>query len=108
MVLDTNIYLHMPPSAYEGRRFLVLLEPMLAPSETNARIYGIRLRHRGLARGPARRQRADGPDPAHLPSLHHRAAGVLTGERGGAPVSLLKPVQDAPLEFIYKSDARRC
>jgi len=39
MILNTNIYLRLPVSSYDGRRFLVLLEPMLAPSTTNARIY---------------------------------------------------------------------
>ena len=39
MILNTNIYLRLPVSSYDGRRFLVLLEPMLAPSSTNARIY---------------------------------------------------------------------
>ncbi len=40
MLLGTNIYLHQPVSSYDGRRFLVLLEPMLSPAITNARIYG--------------------------------------------------------------------
>ncbi len=40
MILDTNIYLHQPVSTYDGRRFLVLLEPMLSPNLTNARVYG--------------------------------------------------------------------
>ncbi len=40
MLLSTNIYLHQPVSSYDGRRFLVLLEPMLSPAVTNARIYG--------------------------------------------------------------------
>jgi len=39
MVLDTNIYLHLPVSSDEGRRFLVLLEPMLAPQETSAHLW---------------------------------------------------------------------
>ncbi|HTC76469.1 MAG TPA: hypothetical protein VK684_12895, partial [Edaphobacter sp.] len=39
MILNTNIYLRLPVSSYDGRRFMVLLEPMLAPSATNARIY---------------------------------------------------------------------
>ena len=38
MILNTNVYLHQPASGYDGRRFLVLLEPMLAPSSTNARL----------------------------------------------------------------------
>jgi len=40
MVLNTNLFLHMPTSSYDGRRFMVELEPMLPPSQTNARIYG--------------------------------------------------------------------
>ena len=40
MILDTNIYLKMPASGYDGRRFLVVLEPMISPAETNARVYG--------------------------------------------------------------------
>ncbi len=39
MILGTNVYLHLPVSSYDGRRFLVLLEPMLSPAATNARIY---------------------------------------------------------------------
>ena len=48
MILGTNIYLHQPVSSYDGRRFLVLLEPMLSPALTNARIYGSRLHHRDV------------------------------------------------------------
>src|SRR5580658_593766 len=40
MIVNTNIYLKMPASTYDGRRFLVVLEPMLSPAETNARVYG--------------------------------------------------------------------
>ncbi len=40
MILETNLYLHQPVSTFDGRRFLVLLEPMLSPSLTNARVYG--------------------------------------------------------------------
>ena len=39
MFLNTNIYLRLPVSSYDGRRFLVLIEPMLSPAATNARIY---------------------------------------------------------------------
>ena len=39
MILNTNIYLRAPVSSYDGRRLLVLVEPMLAPSTPNARIY---------------------------------------------------------------------
>ncbi len=39
-VFQTDVYLKQPTSSYNNRRFLVLLEPMLAPGQTNARIYG--------------------------------------------------------------------
>ena len=40
MIVSTNLYLKMPASTYEGRRFIVVIEPMLSPSMVNARIYG--------------------------------------------------------------------
>lgn len=40
MLFDTEIYLKIPSAAYLGRQFTVYLEPMLAPSQTNARNYG--------------------------------------------------------------------
>ena len=40
MIVDTNYYLKMPANVGSGRRFLVVVEPMLSPEETNARIYG--------------------------------------------------------------------
>ena len=41
MIVAMNAYVKMPASGYEGRRFIVILEPMLSPRETNARIYGL-------------------------------------------------------------------
>ncbi|MGC9291632.1 MAG: tetratricopeptide repeat protein [Acidobacteriaceae bacterium] len=40
MILDVDLYLKQPPSGYSDRRFLVLLEPQIAPGQTNARVYG--------------------------------------------------------------------
>lgn len=40
MTFDTEIYLKLPSAGYLGRQFTVLLEPMGAPSQTNARNYG--------------------------------------------------------------------
>src|SRR5947209_6823039 len=40
MITDTNYYLKMPAATYEGRRFVVVIEPMLSPRAVNARIYG--------------------------------------------------------------------
>jgi tetratricopeptide (TPR) repeat protein len=40
MVISTNLYLKMPASTYDGRRFIVVVEPLLTPSAINARVYG--------------------------------------------------------------------
>jgi tetratricopeptide (TPR) repeat protein len=40
MIQDTNLYLKMPASDYTGRRFIVVIEPMLSPALVNARVYG--------------------------------------------------------------------
>ncbi|WP_231581590.1 hypothetical protein [Silvibacterium bohemicum] len=101
MIVDTNIYLKMPASAYDGRRFLVVLEPMLSPAETNARVYG-----------------ADyvvvvSPSNGQIPMqqvrhtyLHYEIEPLLY-QRAGAidrMLPFLKVVRDAPLDFIYRSD----
>ncbi|MEO6828673.1 MAG: hypothetical protein ABI164_02610 [Acidobacteriaceae bacterium] len=40
MLIQTDLYLKQPPASYGPRRFLVILEPMIAPGEVNARVYG--------------------------------------------------------------------
>jgi hypothetical protein len=40
MIVTTNLYLKMPATTYEGRRFVVVIEPLLSPKLVNARIYG--------------------------------------------------------------------
>jgi len=40
MIQDTNLYLKIPASDYTGRRFIVVIEPMLSPALVNARVYG--------------------------------------------------------------------
>ncbi len=39
MVSSTELYLRLPSSSYQGRTFTIYIEPMGAPSETNARNY---------------------------------------------------------------------
>jgi tetratricopeptide (TPR) repeat protein len=41
MIVKTNTYLKMPAEAYSGRRFIVVIAPMLSPHLVNARIYGL-------------------------------------------------------------------
>ena len=40
MMFDTGIYLRLTSSGYLGRQFTVFLEPMGAPGQVNARVYG--------------------------------------------------------------------
>jgi tetratricopeptide (TPR) repeat protein len=40
MMFNTDIYLKLPTAGYLGRQFVVYLEPMGAPGQTNARVYG--------------------------------------------------------------------
>jgi len=105
MVLDTNIYLHQPVSTYDGRRFLVLLEPMLAPEITNARIYGtdyiVQMSPDNSAGDPVKMD-----EIRHI-YLHYTVEPMVYS-RGSAMERIqpiLRGVQDAPLEFFYKSDA---
>jgi tetratricopeptide (TPR) repeat protein len=104
MILNTNIYLHQPVSSYDGRRFLVLLEPMLAPALTNARIYASDYIVVTSPTGEATNSvRLDLIRHTYLhyvvePMVYSRAAAT------DRLLPLLRPVQDAPLEFQYKSD----
>jgi tetratricopeptide (TPR) repeat protein len=104
MILGTNIYLHQPVSSYDGRRFLVLLEPMLSPNLTNARVYGFDYI---IVISP---DNTSG-DPVSMDQIRHiylhYVVEPLVYSRGQAMERmqpLLKSVQDAPLEFFYKSD----
>lgn len=104
VILDANIYLHQPVSAYDGRRFLVLLEPMLAPTVTHARIYAsdyiIVLSPSSSATDPVRL------DLIRHTYLHYEVEPMVYSRAAAMDrlLPLLRPVQDAPLEFQYKAD----
>ncbi len=103
-ILDTNIYLHQPVSSYDGRRFLVLLEPMLSPTVTNARIYASDyVVVTSPTNAATNSVRLDLIRHTYLhyvvePMVYSRAAAM------DRLLPLLRPVQEAPLEFQYKSD----
>jgi len=104
MVFSTNVYLGMPVSSYVDRRFLVLMEPMLAPSATNARIYGSDYI---VVVSPA----GDPLGAVHMNEVRHTYLHYeiepLVYSRAQAMdrlMPLLKTVQDAPIEFAYKSN----
>ncbi|MDE1156609.1 MAG: hypothetical protein PW735_12885 [Acidobacteriaceae bacterium] len=105
MILDTNIALHLPVSSYDNRRFLVLLEPMLSPAVTNARIYGSDYI---IVTSPDRNLK---DVPVHIDQIRHiylhYIVDPMVYSRGSAMERmqpLLAGVADAPLDFNYKSD----
>jgi tetratricopeptide (TPR) repeat protein len=104
MILNTNIYLRLPVSSYDGRRFLVLLEPMLAPSTTNARIYSSDyIVVASPAGNPLGAVHMD--DIRHI-YLHYEIEPMVYARAQAMErlQPLLKAVQDAPLEYTYKTE----
>lgn len=104
MIVNTNLYLHERASGYDSRRFLVLLEPMLSPNLTNARIYGIDYI---IVMSPDNTASV----PVSMEQIRHIYLHYVVEpqvySRGQAMERLqplLRGVQYAPLEFSYKSD----
>jgi hypothetical protein len=102
LVFGTNIYLKIPLSSYEDRRLLILVEPMLAPNEPNARIYqsDYIVVTSPTAAGAVRM------DQIRHTYLHYTIEPLVYA-RAGSMVRLqplLKPVAEAPLEYVYKTD----
>ena len=104
MILGTNIYLHQPVSSYDGRRFLVLLEPMFSPDLSSARVYGSDYI---IVMSP---DNSTG-DPVRMKEIRHiylhYVVEPMVYSRGAAMERiqpLIRGVQDAPLEFFYKND----
>jgi hypothetical protein len=101
MIVSTNLYLKMPASTYDGRRFIVVIEPMLSPSTVNARIYGTDYI---VVVSPV-----DGKirmsDVRHT-YLHYVIEPLLYARANAIDRTqpVLKEIREAPLEFRYRSD----
>jgi hypothetical protein len=101
MIVSTNLYLKMPASTYDGRRFVVVIEPQLSPSAVNARIYGPDY---VVVVSPS-----DGKirmnDVRHT-YLHYIIEPLLFARANAVDrmQPILKEVREAPLEFRYRSD----
>ncbi len=102
MIVSTNFYLKMPAETYNGRRFIVVIEPLLSPSAINARIYGADY---VVVVSPV-----DGTirmsDVRHTylhyviePLLYARATAIDRMQ------PILKEVRDAPLDYRLRSDS---
>lgn len=101
MIVRTNYYLKIPATTSGGRRFLVVLEPMLSPEETNARVYGpdyvvVTSPHNGQIHMQLVRHAY----------LHYQIEPLLYARENSMDrmMPILKAVQDAPLEFEFKND----
>jgi hypothetical protein len=101
MILDTNIYLKMPVSSYADERFLVVLEPMISPGETNARVYGADY---VVVASPVNGT-IHMKDVRHT-YLHYEIEPLLYARASAMDrlLPFLKTVRDAPLDFVYRSD----
>lgn len=101
MIVSTNLYLKMPASTYEGRRFIVVIEPLLSPKLVNARVYGTDY---VVVVSPV-----DGAIPmsdVRHTYLHYIIEPLLYSRSNAIDrmQPILKEVRDAPLEFRYRSD----
>jgi len=101
MIVATNLYLKMPASTYDGRRFIVVIEPQLSPSMVNARIYGTDY---VVVVSPV-----DGKVPmsdVRHTYLHYVIDPMLYARSNAIDREqpILKEIHDAPLEFRYRSD----
>ena len=101
MIVETNLYLKLPASTYSGRRFIVVIEPMLSPRAVNARIYGTDF---VVVVSPVNGQ-IRMTDVRHV-YLHYVIEPLLNARANAIDRAqpILKELRDAPLEFRYRSD----
>lgn len=101
MLVQMDLYLRQPPPTYGARRFVVVLEPLIAPGEVNARVYG---GNYIVVESPVNGQ-IDLKPVKHTylrfilePLIYARSTAIdkLT--------PILELVQPSPLPYIYKSD----
>ena len=101
MIVGVNLYLKMPASSYVGRRFIVVVEPMLSPGMVNARVYDTDY---VVVASPA-----DGKvkmtDVKHT-YLHYVIDPLLYARTSAIDREnpILKEVRDAPMDFRFRSD----
>jgi predicted negative regulator of RcsB-dependent stress response len=101
MIVSTNLYLKMPASTYEGRRFVVVIEPLLSPKLVNARLYGTDY---VVVLSPVNGT-IDMQDVRHV-YLHYMIEPLLYSRTNAIDrmQPILKEVREAPLEFRYRSE----
>jgi tetratricopeptide (TPR) repeat protein len=116
MIVSTNYYLKMPASTYDGRRFVVVVEPQLSPHTVNARVYGpdyvVVVSPSEVA---GKTDAAGNPQPP-VPQIKmadvrhsylHYEIEPLLYQRSSATdrfLPLLKQIREAPLDYRFRSD----
>jgi len=101
MINDTGIYLKTPAGLTGGQRFLVVVEPMLDPAQTNARVYGSDYVVVVSPVNGAIHMR----EVRHA-YLHYQIEPLLYARANALDrlLPFLKTVRDAPLDVTYRSD----
>jgi tetratricopeptide (TPR) repeat protein len=104
MIVSTNVYLKMPASTYEGRRFVVVTEPMLSPRMVNARIYGADY---VVVVSPASGSGSIPMNDVRHTYLHYVIEPLLYARANAVDRTqpILKEVREAPMEFRFRSDS---
>jgi hypothetical protein len=100
-IVGTDLYLKQPAETYTGRRFVVVVEPMLNPRTVNARIYGTDY---VVVLSPENGQIRMN-DVRHV-YLHYMIEPLLYSRANAIDRTqpILKEIREAPLEFRYRSD----
>jgi tetratricopeptide (TPR) repeat protein len=101
MIVDTNLYLKMPASTYDGRRFIVVIEPLLSPKLVNARVYGtdyVVVVSPVAGTIPMSDVRHTYLHYVIEPLLYTRANAIDRTQ------PILKEIRQAPLDFRFRSD----
>ncbi len=101
MIVSTNLYLKMPASTYDGRRFVVVIEPQLSPAMVNARIYGtdyVVIVSPVNGKIPMANVRHTYLHYVIDPLLYARSNAIDHEQ------PILKEIHDAPLDFRFRSD----
>lgn len=102
MIVATDLYLKMPASSYTGRRFIVVVEPMLSPSTVNARVYG---EDYVVVVSPSAQGVIPMKDVRHT-YLHYIIDPLLYARSNAIDREnpILKEIRNAPLDFHMRSD----
>lgn len=102
MIVSTNLYLKMPAPTYSGRRFIVVIEPMLSPGTVNARIYGTDY---VVVVSPTNTNAIRMTDVRHI-YLHYVIDPLLLARSNAIDREepILKEIRDAPIDFHFRSD----